>query len=497
MPNQNSRRTFLRSAGLLAGGTALASIAPIARAQNDPQPDPNENCAPPGSGSLPAPTPFQPNNSLPLRTRKSAWDLTSSEVTRLNAAYQKLRTLPPEDPRSWLAQAHVHCYNCSGSTDYPSNVEIHGGWWFMPWHRAYLYFHERILASLVGDDTFALPYWDWDNTSRQTFPQVYSVSGQATFDSNREATPTSTPSLGDIFTEYGIDIPTILQDSDYELFMGNGIYPSGTAGNVENGPHGITHLWTAQPSLQDMSGIIDMGVLQTAGRDPVFFCHHGNIDRLWWSWTGAGNANPSDTSWLGQTFNFYDENKVWTSIRISDVIDAQSSLHYEYATSAIPPAAMATAPKRTILASAAEGTTTQGPDPMTKEIPLPQELRTQVPKTRTVKRRYILHIDGIDVPSDRSAIIRVFVNLPTATARTSAKSPNYVGFFTIVAHTIDPTTHAHGNHKINQAFDVTRHLASVLKGASKLQVTLVPVAGLHDRPADLRLAYDKVYLTEK
>lgn len=497
MSHSKSRRSFLRNAGLLAGGTALASLAPVARAQNDPQPDPNENCAPPGSGSLPTPTPFQPNNSLPLRTRKSAWDLTSAEVTRLNAAYQKLRALPADDPRSWLAQAHVHCFNCSGSTDFPSGVEIHGGWWFMPWHRAYLYFHERILASLVGDDTFALPYWDWDNTARQTFPQAYAVAGLPTFDTNRLATPTSTPTLGSTFSEYGIDIPTILQDNDYELFMGNGIYPSGTAGNVENGPHGLVHLWTAQPSLQDMDGIIDMGVLQTAGRDPVFFCHHANIDRLWWSWIGAGNANPSDSGWLGQTFTFYDENKVWTSIKISDVIDAASSLHYQYETSAIPATTSALKSNRVILASAAEATTTQGSDPTTKEIPLPQELRAAVPKTRAVNRRYILHIDGIDVPSDRSAIVRVFVNLPKATAATSAKSPNYVGFFTIVAHTINPAAHNHGTHKINQAFDVTKQLAAVLKGASKLTVTLVPVSGLHDRPEKFTLTYDKVYLTEK
>ena len=27
--------------------------------------------------------------------------------------------------------------------------------------RFYLYFHERILGKLIGDDTFALPFWNW------------------------------------------------------------------------------------------------------------------------------------------------------------------------------------------------------------------------------------------------------------------------------------------------------------------------------------------------
>ena len=29
-----------------------------------------------------------------------------------------------------------------------ATVEIHGSWRFLPWHRMYLYFHERILAHL-------------------------------------------------------------------------------------------------------------------------------------------------------------------------------------------------------------------------------------------------------------------------------------------------------------------------------------------------------------
>ena len=90
------------------------------------------NCAPPSHG-LPTHKVF--STSGPILPRKSVWDLSSSEVTRLQKAYQALRALTtsnPNDPRGWMQQGNVHCFNCSGGYD-PSNIEIHGSWWFLPW----------------------------------------------------------------------------------------------------------------------------------------------------------------------------------------------------------------------------------------------------------------------------------------------------------------------------------------------------------------------------
>src|SRR5690242_7173633 len=49
---------------------------------------------------------------------------------------------------------------------------VHGSWIFFPWHRAFLYYFERILGSLVGDlNNFRLPYWDWEN--HRSMPSAY------------------------------------------------------------------------------------------------------------------------------------------------------------------------------------------------------------------------------------------------------------------------------------------------------------------------------------
>ena len=49
--------------------------------------------------------------------------------------------------------------------------EIHGTWWFLPWHRAYLHATEQNLQKALGDPNVALPYWHWPLTPH--VPEVY------------------------------------------------------------------------------------------------------------------------------------------------------------------------------------------------------------------------------------------------------------------------------------------------------------------------------------
>lgn len=132
--------------------------------------------------------------------RKSAFELTKPEVDRLKATYAALRKLStdhPDDPRGWLRQAYVHCWYCGGGSNGKASPEIHGSWFFFPWHRAYLHFHERILCKLIGDDTFALHYWDWDSQGRQTFPSIFGDPNDASnplFDTLRQSRAPDQPS---------------------------------------------------------------------------------------------------------------------------------------------------------------------------------------------------------------------------------------------------------------------------------------------------------------
>src|SRR4051794_31809553 len=146
-----------------------------------------QTCAPPAHGN-PTPTTFQ---GLTVVQRKAVSALNANEVNRLRLAYQRLRDLTantPTDPRGWMQQANVHCFNCGGN---PSGNDVHGSWTFLPWHRAYLYFHERILCTLLNDQTFRLPYWDWDVALNRKVPDIYrtpnSTAANSLFDANRQA----------------------------------------------------------------------------------------------------------------------------------------------------------------------------------------------------------------------------------------------------------------------------------------------------------------------
>jgi len=51
--------------------------------------------------------------------------------------------------------------------------------------RFYLYFHERILGKLIGDDTFALPFWNWDAPGGMTLPAIYANQSSPLYDERR------------------------------------------------------------------------------------------------------------------------------------------------------------------------------------------------------------------------------------------------------------------------------------------------------------------------
>ena len=159
-PKTDSRRDFLSILGWSAVGGAAALALPYGSAAHAG----GGMCSPPlgklksGSGSYTNPIVFKGDGAFKdggyARTRKSASKLSSAELKKVDDAYKAMRALPATDPRAFAHQANIHCWFCGMSE------QIHGSWRFFPWHRAYLYFHEKILGGLIKDPSFALPPLD-------------------------------------------------------------------------------------------------------------------------------------------------------------------------------------------------------------------------------------------------------------------------------------------------------------------------------------------------
>src|SRR3712207_6487227 len=84
-----------------------------------------------------------------------------------------MKDMPASDPRSWTYQAAIH-----GSVQRPPNELAertwnmcqHASFFFLSWHRMYIYYFECILRAASEDDDLALPYWNYSNPGQQALP---------------------------------------------------------------------------------------------------------------------------------------------------------------------------------------------------------------------------------------------------------------------------------------------------------------------------------------
>src|ERR1700688_1053127 len=95
--------------------------------------------------------PFAPSRAAAKYTR---YNVTSPAGQKMLASYAKgveaMLKLPADHPQNWFRNAFIHLMDCP-----------HGNWWFYVWHRGYVGYFERTIRALSGDDSFAIPYWDW------------------------------------------------------------------------------------------------------------------------------------------------------------------------------------------------------------------------------------------------------------------------------------------------------------------------------------------------
>lgn len=248
--------------------------------------------------------------------RKSAHALTrdSDDVRMYQDAVQWMRARSdrnPLDPMGWAQHWAHHSVFCATNT---FQYQIHYGWNFLPWHRAYLFNLEQKIRRVLNEPSFALPYWDW--TKNPTIPEWYFGDDNPLNNSTRLQSP------GDALPADFLEVGPALRARQWNHFGGRRRIPGQlqVEGTLEQSVHNCVHNWTGG----------EMASFDGAGNDPLFQSHHGQIDRLWEVWLEQpASANPTVDAWLDHPFWFYGPNGYPEIVRVRDVISSKA-LGYTY-----------------------------------------------------------------------------------------------------------------------------------------------------------------------
>jgi tyrosinase len=215
-----------------------------------------------------------------------------------------------------------------------------------------------------------------------------------------------------------------------------------------------------------------MSCFEFAARDPIFWLHHANIDRLWEQWLaqGGGRSNPTDQVWLTTQFEFFDENGHSVKLSGQQIVNTAAQLNYVYnenpwakvaQVSPKPPAAAASPTGAAVRSSGTRSVRQLG----TSEVPVPELKREPVTvpvklvteeefKLKATERAIVLDIEGIEFDEMPNGYYEIYLNLPEG-ERPDFRSKYYVGnlqFFGVKAR----EQHHEGERPPRFSYDITK-----------------------------------------
>jgi hypothetical protein len=489
---------------------------------------------------------------VPSPTPRTKWEVFAQDPDRLASLKRgvaAMKSRPPSDPTSWFFQAAVHGVSeaaiASAQAIDAAVADVdQATFWnqcphsnafnsaeFLIWHRAYVYYFERILRDAAQDPTLSLPYWNYTDLSQRRFPEQFAdpeidpatqLPGNPLFDHRRELVFAA--GLFELSQDV-VDITTLFQQTEFfglteeDGFAGGvGDNEAETRGPIEQQPHDLIHvaiggtIMTGGPFPPDTGPEPDnfgstnglMAHPLTAGFDPIFWIHHSNIDRLWTVWECTdpetkswGNVPPR--AWLeAKPWSFFDFDKsVHNEARLFYLDRRNLAVSYDSDDATCTPFS-ATSP----LSNAELGVddTIQQFVPKAEAGRLEQEARVGPNLTRTftvplepmasledsdaksaieaapedTPRRLILELHGLAVEGVPSVGFDVYVNVEPG-VEPSRATPNYVGTISLFgALPQDLQAHGHESGDSVQRFDITELTTVEDFDPSALTVKIVP-----------------------
>lgn len=444
----------------------------------------------------------EPATTVYVRKDINSYAPDSEFIKHLRTGVAAMQSRPVTDPTSWGYQANIHgvaaatgnnCQpNSSGQPLTSWATCQHGSWFFLAWHRMYLYYFERILRDASGDPDFALPFWDYENQAQWPLPVVFREPADASnplYVAERNTTPGENMNAGDplpgsdtsaTLALSRIPFSTPTQSLASTTFGGWAvpapIHFAGGYGQLERLPHNAIHNDVGGPDGW-------MSDPDCAARDAIFWLHHANIDRLWQVWLNqdAGRHNPTPPAeFLSQPFTFFDVGGSEVTLTGADILNTVTQLDYRYeGVPAEAPAAAAAAPAAgetpagalTMLATGAEEGIELGSGRTDVSLAIKGEAKTTLTQSLAAEgaeqRPVILTLEGL-TQLRRGVNYEVYVNLPAGT-EPDPKGPHYAGTVAVFLH--DP------EHAIDYSLDIgatLRALAAEGESTDEIKVSFVP-----------------------
>ena len=249
----------------------------------------------------------------------------------------------PYDPKGWRVHVQAHHAVCVAVNN-TDEAQVHGCWWFLPWHRAFLAVTEWKLRAISGDPSLALPYWNW--SSDRTIPAAFAraaspLSRAVRHTPDRPLTSVEVDHLehDDALARLGVAALgarafRAWTPEQIPLSFGGIARPNPNRwhgrSRFETIPHNAIHNYVGGESSSGSLG--DMTELATAALDPVFYAHHANLDRLWEVWRSdpmRRASEPIDPDFLQQRFPFPWLDGTIVMVSVADTLDTRR-LGYAY-----------------------------------------------------------------------------------------------------------------------------------------------------------------------
>ena len=370
-----------------------------------------------------------------IRYRQNIDCLTSDQLHDFREAVAAMFELPPGDENSFEMIGGLHGSYCE-----------HGSPGFLTWHRAYMDVFEKALQCCC-DSTISLPFWDWSSGPSTGVPAACATSTYVNRNGDTVPNPLySGPlpaSMGGGMTARRSDVDTRPFDSMATAAQ-NALSSTSFSSfqSMVNGPHGSVHI--------NVGG--QMGSFAGAGFDPIFYLHHGNVDRVWAQWqnTHPGTLPANEASLELEPFNkpYSADWKTGADFATTDQLGYRYSNYCFF----LPPWMHWWEVFRFHLD--------------------PHWFKMEIKSAKLV-----LKSDSMPV---RSMEIRVFINEPEPSAKTpTLGNPRFAGSLGLFGMTAGDETPMEMKRRPNQRFDleldISRTLAENGKSGEEVSMKLVPV----------------------